>query len=84
MPMKRSRNSYIRAPRSVTAAPIAIPARSEKLEIDFLARVTTGFCPVIAPSSATITSSAFGAFGRLAEADVQHDLRRPAGSGAGS
>ena len=63
MLMKRSRNSYIRAPRSVTEAPTAIPTRSEKFEIAFFARVTTAFCPLIAPSSATIASSAFGALG---------------------
>src|SRR2546428_334871 len=53
MLMKRSRNSYIRAPRSVTAQPIACPSRRLKFAIAFLARVTTGRWPVIAASSAT-------------------------------
>src|SRR3989454_907309 len=47
MLMKRSRNSYIRAPRSVTAQPIACPSRRLKFAIAFLARVTTGRWPVI-------------------------------------
>ena len=58
--MKRSRNSYIRAPRSVTEAPTGTPARRPKLAIDFLARVTTGFWPVICASSPTTASSSFG------------------------
>src|SRR3989441_805546 len=51
MLMKRSRNSYIRAPRSVTAQPIACPSRRLKFAIAFLARVTTGRWPVMAASS---------------------------------
>ena len=38
----RSKNSHMWARRSVTDVPIDIPARSEKFEIAFLARVTTG------------------------------------------
>ena len=63
MLMKRSRNSHIRAPRSVTQAPSGTPARIEKFEIAFFAFVTSGRWPVIWPSSATIASSAFGALG---------------------
>ena len=40
--INRSRNSYIRLPRSVTLAPMALPSRSLKPAIDFLARVTIG------------------------------------------
>src|SRR5579875_1169809 len=56
----RSKNSYIRAPRSVTIAPMGVPSRSLKLEIALRARVTTGRCPVIAASSSTAESSTFG------------------------
>ena len=58
--MNRSRNSHIRAPRSVTAAPISWPCRSPKLAIDFFAFFRTGCCPVIVASSSTTESSAFG------------------------
>src|SRR5213592_4975706 len=55
--MSRSRNSYIRAPRSVTFAPMGTPSRSLKFAIDFFARVTIGFCPVIDWRSAVAKSS---------------------------
>ena len=58
--ISRSRNSYIRARRSVTFTPTGIPARSEKFEIDLRARVTTGRCPVISAISSTTESSSFG------------------------
>ena len=45
--ISRSRNSYIRRPRSVTLQPIAIPSRSWKPAIDLRAMVTTGFWPAI-------------------------------------
>jgi hypothetical protein len=38
----------MRSRRSVTLAPIGMPSRSLKVAIAFLARVTTGFWPVIA------------------------------------
>src|SRR3989454_223588 len=63
MLMKRSRNSYIRAPRSVTAQPIACPSRRLKFAIAFLARVTPGRWPVIAASSATAASRPLGFLG---------------------
>ena len=63
MLMKRSRNSYIRAPRSVTAQPIACPSRRLKFAIAFLARVTTGRWPVMAASSATAASNPLGFLG---------------------
>src|ERR1700722_15067347 len=54
-------NSYILSPRSVTAQPIGMPLRILKLAIDFLARVITGFWPLIWPSStaAVLSSLAF-------------------------
>src|SRR5438445_1421003 len=55
--MRRSRNSYIRAPRSVTFAPMGTPSRSLKFAIDFLARVTIGRWPAIACRSAVAKSS---------------------------
>src|SRR5271168_5608348 len=59
MPVSRSRNSYILSPRSVTMQPIAMPLRILKFAMDFFARVITGFCPVICPSSAAAVSSSF-------------------------
>ena len=50
----------MRAPRSVTAAPISWPSRSPKLAIDFFAFLRTGSCPVMRASSSTTASSAFG------------------------
>ena len=41
-------------------APIGMPSRSLKFAIAFLARVTTGFCPLIAASSSTAESRSFG------------------------
>src|SRR5436309_2893492 len=38
--MRRSRNSYIRAPRSVTLAPMGTPSRSLKFAIDSFAMVS--------------------------------------------
>ena len=52
----RSRNSHIRAPRSVTRAPIDMPSRSLNAAIDFRAFVTTGFCPVMMARSSTAAS----------------------------
>src|SRR5689334_11949553 len=49
----------MRAARSVTLAPIGTPSRSLKFAIDFLARVTIGFCPVIACKSAVAKSMIF-------------------------
>ena len=47
MEMKRSKNSYMRAPRSVTMTPIGMPSRNLKAEMDFFERRTAGFWPVI-------------------------------------
>ena len=56
----RSKNSHIRSPRRVTLAPMALPSRSLKPAIDFLARVTSGFWPVMAVRSRTAPSSSDG------------------------
>src|SRR5690348_1903849 len=58
--MNRSRNSHMRAPRSVTAAPISCPCRRPKLAMDFFAFFRTGCWPVIVASSSTTLSSTFG------------------------
>ncbi len=47
----------MRSPRKVTQHPMGMPLRILKFEIDFFARVITGFCPVICPSSIAATSS---------------------------
>src|SRR5262245_23768647 len=46
----------MRSPRSVTMAPMGMPSRSLKFAIAFLARVTTGRWPLMAPSSSTAES----------------------------
>ena len=56
MLIRRSRNSYIFSPRSVTIVPMGTPSRSLNAAIDFLALVITGFCPVIVASSSTALS----------------------------
>ena len=53
----RSRNSYIRSPRSVTIVPMGMPWRSLNAAMDFLARVVTGFWPVTARSSSAAVST---------------------------
>src|SRR5690242_8385407 len=55
-----SKNAYMRSPRKVTFAPICMPSRSLYVAMLFFARVTTGFCPVIATRSDTAPSIAFG------------------------
>src|SRR5436305_507003 len=64
--MSRSRNSHMRAPRRVTLAPMAMPSRSLKPAIDFLARVVTARCPAMVESCSTASSSA-----RVAAGDVE-------------
>ena len=59
MVSSRSMNSYIRRPRSVTLVPIARPFLNLKLAIALRARVTTGRCPEMMPSSSTAESSSF-------------------------
>src|SRR5918994_2076027 len=61
-----SRNSYMRAPRSVTFAPTAIPSRSLKLAIDLRALRTWARWPAIVVSSSIAASRAFA----FADADA--------------
>ena len=49
----------MRSPRSVTMQPMGMPLRILKFAIDFFARVITGFCPAIWPSSWAAVSSSF-------------------------
>ncbi len=58
--MNRSKNSHIRAPRSVTDAPISSPARRPKFAIDFFAFFLAGRWPVMIDSSSTTVSSSLG------------------------
>ena len=58
--MNRSRNSYIRAPRSVTDAPTGSPTRRPKFAIAFLALVITAFWPVMIASSSAAASTRRG------------------------
>src|SRR5258708_12355798 len=51
-----SRNSYILSPRRVAIVTMALPSRSLKLAMDFLALVMIGFWPVICESSSTAVS----------------------------
>ena len=74
MVIRRSMNSYIRSPRSVTLAPIARPSRILKVAIAFLARVDDG---LLAGDGGQIVERLLDLLGirsRLARADVQHDL----------
>ena len=50
----------MRAPRSVTLVPMALPSRSLKLAIDFLALVITGFWPAMVVRSLTAPSRSDG------------------------
>ena len=54
--ISRSKNSHMRAPRRVTLAPMALPSRSLKLAMDFVALVTIGFWPAMIVRSATAPS----------------------------
>ena len=49
--ISRSRNSYILTDLRVTLQPTGQPFLILKFDISFLAKVTTGFCPVISRSS---------------------------------
>ena len=51
-----SKNTYILSPRSVTLQPILFPSLNLNPAIDFLAFVTTGFCPAITVNSLTAAS----------------------------
>ncbi|CPU63611.1 Uncharacterised protein [Mycobacteroides abscessus] len=56
---RRSRNSHMRSPRSVTCAPIGMPSRSLNCAMDLRALVTCGFWPVIADRSRMAPSMSF-------------------------
>src|SRR5271165_7168856 len=56
---RRSKNSYMRAPRKVTLQPIAWPSRTLKVATDFFAFVIAGFWPVIFAMSAVAASMTF-------------------------
>ena len=75
--ISRSRNSYIRARRSVTLQPIAIPSRSRNPAIDLRAKVMIGFCPVICVSASTAVSRCFFSWIADADAHVDDDLLQP-------
>ena len=76
--MNRSRNSHIRAPRSVTTAPIGMPLPQPEVR-DRLLRAGSrpAFWPVIAPSSSTTASSSFGFLIASPTPHVEHDLLEP-------
>ena len=59
MLISRSRNSYMRAPRSVTLQPMGRPARILNAAIALRDLVMSGFCPVILVRSATAASITF-------------------------
>ena len=67
----------MRSPRRVTLAPMALPSRSLKPAIDFLALVTIGFWPVIDREVATAPSSSDGCCDGRADAHVDDDLLEP-------
>ena len=71
-----SKNAYIRSPRSVTMTPTGIPARILKPAIAFLARVTTGFCPVILAISAIEDSRALALVAASPETAIDRYLDR--------
>ena len=75
--MSRSKNSHLRSPRRVTLAPMALPSRSLKPAIDFLALVTTAFWPVMISRSRDGAVEQRLLLERLADAHVEDDLVEP-------
>jgi hypothetical protein len=75
--MSRSRNSYMRAWRSVTLQPIATLSRTLKLATDFLALHCTGFWPLIFARSPMRALEHLAVRERFADAHVDRDLRDP-------
>ena len=67
----------MRALRSVTIAPIGMPARSLKFAIAFLARVTTGFCPLMRLQLLDRGVDDLRVRDGRAETHVDHDLLEP-------
>ena len=76
--VRRSRKSHIRSPRRVTLAPIELPVRTRNWAIERLALVTIGFWPVMSGEVAEGGVECLRVRQCLAEADVDHDLRRDA------
>ena len=64
----------MRSPRSVTMAPIDMPSRSLKAAMDFLALVTTGFCPAICAQLVHRAVHQLGILRGFAQADIDRDL----------
>ena len=64
----------MRSRRRVTIAPIATPSRSLKPAMDFLARVITGFCPVMLAELFDGGVEQLRVLHRLAQPHVHHDL----------
>ena len=62
---------------SVTMQPIGTPSRSLKFAMAFLARVTTGFCPVMAVISATAVSRALIFCVASPKPDIHRNLFQP-------
>ena len=77
MVTSRSRNSYMRSPRSVTLAPIGMFSRILKVAIDLRARVMTGFWPAISVRSLAAAVDLLAVVDRLADAHVEDDLFEP-------
>ncbi len=84
MVIRRSRNSYMRSPRSVTFTPTGRPSRILNVAIAFLARVMTAFWPAMAVRSFSACLDLLAVRGRLARADIQHDLVRASAPAMGS
>ena len=64
----------MRSLRRVTLAPMALPSRSLKQAIDFLALVISGFWPVMSVRSVTACSRSEAWADGVADAHVHHDL----------
>ena len=67
----------MRSPRRVTLAPMALPSRSLKPAIDFLALVMSGFWPVISVRSRDGALEQRRLRDGRADAHVDHDLLEP-------
>ena len=72
--MNRSRNSHIRAPRSVTEQPISCPSRSPKFAIDFLALAIDRLLAGDHRELLDHRVEQLRLLDRFAHADVEHDL----------
>ena len=64
----------MRSPRRVTLTPMALPSRSLKPAIDFLARVTSGFWPVMIVEVVDGALEQRRLVDGRADAHVDHDL----------